>query len=202
VSWLDTFRNPELSLIGDYSGKLVNKALDGAKAICQLSEAESDGERHGLNKFQLISVFSEFLFFYLHLTDRYAFGNMDEQRRSKIMSELERCSIHIGVEAILEVYCKEWSLDEAEKIRKECMQNFSASMKQYSQHQNLFPESGNTTYDHIKANTVFAGFAGQIAELAGQSENLSCFVCALDHSQIALKNLGVGRFIETAKAIQ
>ncbi len=87
MGWLDSFKKPKLSAVEEYSVKIFKAAAEGVDAIRQISEDRVvESERYGLTHMEWFSVFNEFQYFYLHLTDRFAFGNMDEGVRGKTMS--------------------------------------------------------------------------------------------------------------------
>ena len=134
MSWSDTFKK-DVRL--DYINEIFGSSVAAADAIRALAEDKSFKQnKYGLSNTERVQILFEFIYFYLHLTDRLAFGHMDEERRATFMTELEQICISSTVNAI----CHEWPEDSKERIKKECMENFRASMEEYSRYQELVPK--------------------------------------------------------------
>lgn len=191
MGWFDTSRKPKPNVVEEYSIRLFKKAVEGVNAIKQLSEDKCvEGQGRGLTHLEWFSVFNEFQYFYLHLTDRIAFELIDDPDRSKILSELEKLCIDLSVQTI----CDGWPSEKIEGIKSESMQNFLKSMEQYAQCKEFFAKKGESP----KA-TLFWEFGKQVAGLAGQDMDILFVTCAMESAVAALKELDIKQFIEAVK---
>lgn len=188
MGWFDTFKKDFRS---DYLNKIFRNSIEDANAIRRLAEDKSfEQNKQGLSNTEWLSILFEFIYFYLHLTDRSAFGHMDEERRATFMTELEQICISSTVNAV----CHEWPEDLKEKTKKECMENFRASMEEYSRYQELVPKEKEG-----RKNTLVWEFGKNIAKLAGREMDaryvMTSHILVID----SLKDLDVKSFIEKVK---
>jgi len=187
MGWLDSFKKPQAGPIEDFSGSIFKQAAEGVDAIRKLAEDKSvEQDKYGLGSLEWMKVFFEFQNFYLHLTDRFAFGRLDEQKRGKVMTELERVSIDTSVETI----CKDWPRDKIANIKKECMDNFLVSMQDYAQYKKLFPDEGQGPKD-----TLLWEFGKQIASLSGRPFDMAFIIAGVELASKALTELDINSFI-------
>lgn len=191
MGWLDSFKKPKLNLIPDFSRALFKTALEGANAIRKLAEDEPvESEQHGLTSAQWFAVVNEFQNFYLHLTDRVAFGNMDKDGRHGMMSQLEDLTIACSVETI----CEDWPPDMVEKIKEEAKQNLVVCIEYYSRYKKWFPEKEESPKD-----TLVWEFGKQIAHLAGKGLDISYVAAATSLAASAMETLDIRGFIKRVK---
>ena len=191
MSWFDAFKKTKKDPIDEYSIRIFKSATTGVDSIKTLSSDKSlESERYGLTKIEWFSVFNEFQYFFLHLTDRFAFGNMNDDRRNEILTRLENLSIDLSVETV----CDRWPSETIEKIKKESMRNFITSMNQYAQYKDFFAEKGRSPKE-----TLFWEFGKQIACLAGRDMDIAYIMCAVEAATNAMKELDINRFIEASK---
>ena len=183
--------------IEEYALKLLKMALEGEETIRSIIIGDPTlSERKKLNDPELFNVFCEFNFFYLHLTDRFACGVLNEQQRGAFMAEIEKLNFALLIETV----CKDWNPTEVEEMKEEVMRNFWRRMEEYSRYQKFFPASGkNTTADHLAECTLFWGFGDQITDLCGQPESLSILAAAIKASTIAMRELDIQGFVEKLK---
>ena len=78
-----------------------------------LATAELLRKEWGLDQLQWFKVLFEYLNLALNLTDRFAFLNMNHERRDKLMSELVELSISSAVDGI----CHKWSDAEIKETK-------------------------------------------------------------------------------------
>lgn len=188
MGWLDTFRK---DFRQDYIGKILKHSAEGADAIRRLAEDKSlEQEKQGLSHIEWFKVFFEFTYFYLHLTDRFAFGHMDEERRGSLMTGLEEICITFAVDVV----CEGWPEDMKEKIKEESMGNFYISMEEYSKYKKWFPEK-----DEGAKDTLFWEFGKTIAKLAGRENDIIYIIACPEIVTNSLKDLDIRSFIEKGK---
>ena len=191
MGWLDSFKRPQAGPIEEFSIKIFKQAAEGVDTIRKLAEDKSiEQDKYGLGSLEWMKVFFEFQDFYLHLTDRFAFGELDEQKRSKVMNELAKVSIDTSVETI----CKNWPRDKIANIKKECMDNFLVSMQDYGQYKKLFPEEGQGP-----KGTLLWEFGTQIADLSGRQLDIAYVLAGVELASKALTELDIRSFIAKVK---
>lgn len=132
MGWFDTFKK---DFMQDYLYRIFKNSIVAESAIRYLVDSKGiDQNKYVLSNTKSFSILFEFIYFYLHLTDRFASGHMNEERRGSLMTELEEISITAAVDAV----CLRWPEDIKEKIKEECMGNFYISMAEYSKCKNCF----------------------------------------------------------------
>lgn len=188
MGWFDTFKK---DFREDYLNKIFRNSIEDANAIRRLAEDKSfEQNKQGLSDTEWLSIAFEFIYFYLHLTDRFAFEHMNEEQRAVLMTGVEKICISSAVNAI----CHEWAGDLKEKTKKECMENFYVSMQEYSKYKKWFAEKGKGT-----KNTLFWEFGKVIAKLAGRENDIRYVTFCIEIVINSLKDLDIKSFIEEVK---
>jgi hypothetical protein len=189
--WLKTCGTPKISPFREHSANIFRKANEGAEEIRQLSEDKSVEQRkYGLSQTEWVMVFCEFLNFYLHLTDRFVCGHLNEAKRGEVMTELEELTIDASVRAIH----KGLPADVIGKIRREWWANLLQSMQEYSQYKKLFPEGGG----HV-VGTLFYEFGQRIATLSGHDMDIGYVMLASRVAADSLRTLGMNEFVDKVR---
>lgn len=186
MGWLRMFTTDDKTkLISEYARELIKKSSESAKAIRDKKNETSD-----MTDEEWMKVFFEFLYFFLHLTDRNAFGVLDEKRRGKIMSELEILTIPLAVQTV----CQSWPDEMVEKIKEECMHNFFVSMDEYGKYKKWFPEKEEGMKD-----TLIWEFSKNIARFATEESDLIILMLATEVTVQSYTDLNKTGFIEKIK---
>ena len=190
MGWSNTFKK---DFRKDYASKILRISKDAADAICHLAENKSiDQNKQSLDDTEHFSTFLEFIYFYLHLTDRFAVNyDMNKEDRRKLITLLADMSIALAVESV----CQRWPEDTKENIKEECKHNFDIALMEYSECKKELPEEGENPQ-----GTLFWEFGKKIAMLAGQG-GITFVLTAQD---IAVHSLTEGKldiksFIEKAR---
>jgi hypothetical protein len=177
----------------DYLYRIFKNSIEAANAIRYLADNKGiDQNKYDLSNTKRFSILFEFIYFYLHLTDRFAFGHMNEERRGSLMTELEEISITTAVDAV----CLRWPEDIKEKIKEECMGNFYISMAEYSKCKKWHPEK-----DEGAKGTLFWEFDKTIAKLVGQEWESGFMLAVMQIVTNSLKDLDIKSFINRIKVI-
>jgi len=188
MGWFDTFKK---DFREDYLNKIFRNSIEDANAIRRLAEDKSfEQDKQGLSDTEWLSIVFEFIYFYLYLTDRFAFEHMNEEQRAVLMTGVEKICISSAVNAI----CHEWPEDLKEKTKKKCMENFYVSMQEYSKYKKWFAEKGKGT-----KNTLFWEFGKVIAKLAGREMSARYIMFSVITVTNSLKDLDIKSFIEEVK---
>ena len=177
----------------DYLFKIFKNSIIAVEVIRHLIEKKDINQnKYNLSDTEWFSILFEFIYFYLHLTDRFAFGYMNEEQRGSLMIELEELSIAAAVDAC----CLRLPEDKKEKIREKCMQNFYISMAEYSKCKKWFPKK-----DEGAKGTLFWEFVKTIAKLAGQEHRVGFKLAVMQTVTNSLKDLDIKSFINRVKVI-
>lgn len=145
-----------MDFVSSYSMKIVDGSMDNVQAICKLY-----GDRE-IAEEKWPSVLYEFIYLYLHLTDRHVFGQVDNTVRNEVMTAIERASISMSIEVM-------YNGEEADKLFNECMHNIAVRSTEYSKFQKIFPVN-----DEKSENTVFGEFGKIITETINKKNNSAC----------------------------
>lgn len=113
-----------------------------------------------------IPVMFEFMYFFLHLTDRYAFGQLGEERRNKLVEELVPTTIAI----IIEVYFAKSPKHVKEGIEKELYNNLNNAQLDYASCKELLlmPEDDTKTLDKLLSGAKSKSMVGQLTDNLSQ----------------------------------
>jgi hypothetical protein len=135
---------------------IASAAMQGGHAM--RSEITADSEDKANEQF--IYVCYEFLYFFMHLTDRFAFQKIGLERRSKLMDALEPLITGPAVDAFFD----HWPENMKSKMRSEFRGKMNDAQIGYAECKGMVSES-----DPINSNSLLSTFARNIAELCGNS---------------------------------
>ncbi len=188
MGWFDTFKR---DFRVDYTARILGRSIEASNAIRRMVEEEGlEQERQPLKDSEWFLIMFEFVYFYLHLTDRYAFGRMDEKRRGELMTGLEDLLIRNAVDTVL----PKGPEDENEMVREMCLQTFRSRVEEYSKYKKLHAEK-----DEGLKNTLFWEFGKVIAKLAGGEGKASYIMPIVGIAIGSLEHLDIPSFVEKAK---
>ncbi len=182
---------PRDQAIEAYSLRIFKQAMQDTEKLGDFAEERnSGGAAESLTNKQHFAVATEFLNFYLNLTDRLLFGDVNEDARSEVMTLLEQVTIEASVTAL----CSGWPQQMVEKIIGECLDNLMVSFEGYGQCPRWVPEIGEDPN-----GTLFWEFGLCIANLAGHPMDHSYAAHAAALAMAALEPLEIGAFVERMK---
>ena len=177
----------------DYLFKIFKNSIIAVEVIHHLVEKKGTNQnKYTISDTEYFSILFEFIYFYLHLTDRFAFGHMNEEQRGSLMIELEELSITAAVDAV----CLGWPEDKKERIKEECMGNFYISVAEYSKCKKWLPEK-----DEGAKDTLLWEFGKTIAKLAEQEHAVIFKLTVAQTVTNSLKDLDIKSFIKRVKEI-
>ena len=177
----------------DYLFKIFKNSIIAVEVIRHLVEKKDINQnKYNLSDTEWFSILFEFIYLYLHLTDRFAFGHMNEEQRGSLMIELEELSITAAVDAV----CLGWPEDKKERIKEECMGNFYISVAEYSKCKKWLPKK-----DEGAKDTLLWEFGKTIAKLAEQEHAVIFKLTVAQTVTNSLKDLDIKSFIKRVKEI-
>lgn len=112
------------------------------------------------NTEQWIYVCFEFIYFFMHMTDRVAFAQLGHERRRKLMDDLGP----LIVEPAIETFFGHWPDDLKAGMRSEFYQKMNDARQDYSKCQGLISDDKPVT-----GNSLFSTLARNVVDLCGDS---------------------------------
>jgi hypothetical protein len=95
-SSLSTFRKPEVPPVADLARRIVLVSMTDAEALKASIHAKNDKD-HTQRWF---AVLCEFLYFFMHMTNRFAYGELGHERRCKIQDQLYPLIVRPTIESV------------------------------------------------------------------------------------------------------
>jgi hypothetical protein len=157
-SWLSTFRKPEVPLVGDLARRIVQASLGDAEVLKSSIQAKDDKD-HTKRWF---AVVSEFLYFYMHLTSRFAYKGLGHEQRCKVQDRLYPLIIRPTIESIF----GHWPQHLKDGIENDFIKNLGNSEIEYGECKQLLDRDNPLAQD-----AVFSKFAGNVCDLLGAEKN-------------------------------
>jgi len=112
------------------------------------------------NTEQAIYVCFEFLYFFMHMTDRIAYSQLGSDRRSKLMEALDPLIVGPAIDAFFD----HWPEDRKAGMRSEFRRKLNIAQREYSACRGLVSDVNPVTGD-----SLFSTLARHVAELCGKS---------------------------------
>ena len=137
---------------------------------------------------QWVYVCFEFIYFFIHMTDRIAFLKLGAERRARLMKELDPLIVDPAIEA----FFPHWPDDLKSGLRSEFRQKLNNAQRGYSACKGLISEDNPVT-----GNSLFSTLARNIAELCGHSPtDLAAHIVPFGAAIDAWKHLSLEKHIE------
>jgi len=175
----------------DYLFKIFKNSTIAVEVMRRLVEKKGTSQnKYNLNDTEWSLILFEFIYFYLHLTDRFAFGHMNDEQREILMIDLGELCITAAVDAVF----LKWPEDKKKKIKEEYMGNFNISVAEYNKYKKWLPEK-----DEGAKGTLLWEFGKKITKLARQE--LSFRLAVMQTVTNSLKDLDIKSFINRVKGI-
>ena len=153
-SWLSTFRRPRSSAVGDLASRIVQASLSDAEAV--KSSIQGTDEKDKTKRW--FAVVCEFLYFYMHLTNRFAYRELGHEQRCKLQNELYPLIVRPTIETIV----GHWPQNLKDGIERDFMANLNNSEMEYGECKQLLDRENPLAQD-----ALFSKFAGNICDLLG-----------------------------------
>ncbi len=182
-AWLATFCGPESSPAAELGRKIFRVSLTGADL---LKPAIITNDEKTV-AFRWFLVLSEFLGFFLHMTNRFVCKELGHERRCEVQEEIHYLLVHPTVEAIF----GHWSSDLRTKIESELSEKLNCAESEYAECKQLLDRD-----DMHSQTALFSKFANNIVEIvsADRNDNVSrttTFKKAMDLALDAFKELDI-----------
>jgi hypothetical protein len=160
MSWFSSSKKNE-SALSKLSNKIFENSLFCAETLKPNLEGKfgRDGKEFTL---KYIPVLLEFICFFLHLTDRYAFAQFGQEKRNKLIDELGPSAI----DAMIQRLCDHWPTSSKDRLRKDFFDKFNSRQMEYGSCKELLldPKDDTRTLEKIRSGTKSKAMVGQLID--------------------------------------
>ena len=153
-SWLSTFREPDIPPIADLANRIVKASLNGAETLKPSLVAADEEDRTR----RWFTVICEFLYFFMHLTNRFAYAELGHEQRCKIQKELYPLIVRPTIESIF----GHWPPKLKDGLENDFVEKLNDAEVEYGECKQLLDS------EHpLSCHALFPKFASNICELLG-----------------------------------
>ncbi len=190
-AWLNTFRKPELSPLAHLAEHIAKVSLSNAETLKESIRAVEQKDRTQ----RWFAVVCEFHYFFMHLTNRFAYGLLGQDGRCKVQVQLFPLIAGPTLEAII----GHWPQHLKDGVKAEFLEKLNAAEMEYGGCKEfLIPENP------FADDALFSKFAGNVCELLGvDKDDFTSF--AQTHAQVtglAMDSFKELNLSETLRAIR
>jgi hypothetical protein len=171
MSWLNRFRKNESASV-QLSKKVFQKSLSGAQALKPDLENKFGKDTKEFQS-KYFPVLFEFMYFFLHVTDRLAFNQLGPERRNQLIDSL----VPPTIDATIETYFDHWPQKSKDSIRKDFYSNLNTSQTEYGSCKELLlrPEDDTTTLERmsgVKSKSAVGRLTDNLSQIIEGTINL------------------------------
>lgn len=182
------------NVLQDYVDRICKKSRTASEAVkiylAGVKKAKSSRQKFSVTEYA--EVLLEFVYFYLHFTDRCVFGHVvvkyiDEKQRGSLMTELEKRCINSAVDFAF------FGLPESpkEKIKQKSFKNFKTRQREYGKYKIYFTEKSEVLKD-----TLFWEFGKNIRKLVGRDRDPGLAHLCMEITAEGIRDLDPKSFVE------
>lgn len=153
-SWLNTFRKPEIPPAGNLARRIVQSSLTDAEAL-KSSIRATDEKDHTQRWF---AVVCEFLYFFMHLTNRFAYRELGHEKRCKVQDQLYPLIVRPTIESMF----GHWPQNLKDGMERDFMEKLGDSEIEYADCKQLLDRD-----NPLAENALFSKFARNVCDLLG-----------------------------------
>ena len=156
----------EYKPLGALGKAIIQASVNCRDGVKKLIDMPTDKERQQREIF----IFYEFIYFYLHLTLRQAFGNLTKEQTYRLQDYLGTLISSVAIDS----YFAHWPQDLKQKMIDEFYQKLQEAEFEYSEcTDGLQFEPSNDKKDRAKDiyRTLFFKLSSNVANLASDKEN-------------------------------
>lgn len=154
LAWLRTFRKPTVTTVGDLANRIVTGSITNADVLRPSIHSSDDKDQTQ----RWFAVICEFLYFFMHLTNRFTYRELGDQQRCKVQDELYPLIVRPTIEAIF----GHWPTNLKDGMEKEFTEKLNTAELEYSECKQLLDRDNPLAQD-----ALFSKFAGNVCELLG-----------------------------------
>jgi hypothetical protein len=164
MSWFNSAKRNE-SAVSKLPKKVFTMSLSCAETLKPDLEKKF-GKDRSLFGSKYIQVLFEFMYFFIHLTDRYAFSQLGNERRSGLYDELVPATIEASIETLFG-HCPQ---NIKEGIEKDFYSNLNNSQMDYGSCKELLLDQKDDirTFEKLKSCAKSKSMIGQLTDNLSQ----------------------------------
>jgi len=177
MSWFNSSKKNESTLkrvnailkrvaaMSKLSNKVFEKSLLCAESLKpDLEEKFGKDSKEFHSKY--IPVLFEFMYFFLHLTNRYAFAQLGNERRNKLYDEL----VPPTIDAMIETYFGHWPQNLKDGIESDFYNNLANTEMEYGSCKELLldPKDDTRIFEKIELGAKSKSVVGQLTDNLSQ----------------------------------
>jgi hypothetical protein len=160
MGWSDIFKRNESALRKLSTMIFKNSLLCAESLRPDLEEKFGKGTQEFKSKY--IQVLFEFMYFFFHLTNRSAFRQLGQEKRTKLQHNLGPPAIEAAIRTLLEG----WPPEKLDEIEKDFYHNLNNAEMDYGacKHLLMKPEDDTSNFDKIESGKKSKSIVGQLAD--------------------------------------
>ncbi|MGA2831656.1 MAG: hypothetical protein ABSE55_01165 [Terracidiphilus sp.] len=164
MSWFNSSKKNE-SALSKLSDKVFEKSLLCAEVLKPDLEKKFGKDSKEFHS-KYIPVLLEFMYFFLHLTNRSAFAQLGHEKRNILYDELAPLTI----DATIETYFGHWPKNLKDGMERDFCDNLSNSEMEYASCKELLlkPEDDTRTFEKIMSGAKSKSMIGQLTDNLSQ----------------------------------
>jgi len=166
MSWFNIFMNNE-SALSKLSKNISEKSLLCAEALRPDLEKKFGKDTKEFQS-KYILVLLEFMYFYLHLTNRSAFAQLGHEKRNKLQEELVPLVIDDSARTLCTLFG--WPTNLKDGIKRDFYNNMNNAEMEYGSCIELLldPKDDTRTLDKIRSGAKSKSMVGQLTDNLSQ----------------------------------
>jgi hypothetical protein len=188
--WLRTLRKPDVPPIGGLARHIVQFSLSDADALKSSIRAK-DEKDHTQRWFAIVC---EFLYFFMHLTNRFAYRELGHEQRCKVQDQLYPLIVRPTIESIF----GHWPTKLKDGMETEFVEKLGDSEVEYAECKQLIDRE-----NPLAASALFSKFAGNVCDLLGveKSDTAAYAETFMKVIELAVASFSKLELTETLRAV-
>jgi hypothetical protein len=164
MSWFNSSKKNESAMF-KLSKKVFEKSLLCAETLKPDLEKKF-GKDSKIFQSKYFPVLFEFIYFFISLTDKYAFAQLGHERRNKLYDEL----VPSIIDSTTEVYFGHWPKNLKDGIEKDFYSNLNNAVMEYGSCKELLlrPEDDTRTLEKMMSGAKSKSMVGQLTDNLSQ----------------------------------
>ena len=182
MGWFNTFKKDK-SAIGELSTAIFKSSLGCAEALKNYLNDSTEKERQE----KWVYVLFEFIYFFMHMTNRIAFGKLGDERRIKLQGQLAPLIIDSTIKSLF----GHWPQKLKQGIKNEFYEKLNDAEIEYSGCKEFLPKD-----NPFSDKALFSKLAKNVAELFGHTNNPEMLIQIITQSVDAWKEISLEEFMD------
>lgn len=182
MGWLKSFKNEKSSIV-ELSSAIFKNSTVCAEALKEYVNDSTEEERLKIRMYMTL----EFIYFWMHITNRIAFAVLGNDLRVKLQKELGL----LVIEPTVESFFGHWTDKLKQGLLMDIFEKLNDSEIQYSNCKAIKPKDNSFPY-----KALFSKLAINVAGVSGQPNNLEMLIHINTISLDAFKNMRLKELVD------